>query len=40
MVEKKKVWVINVVIPGDSGIEDKELEKMTKYQDMKVEVER
>ena len=40
MVEKKQVWLIDVAIPGDSRINQKEVEKITKYQDLKVEVER
>ena len=40
VVEKKQVWLIDVAIPGDSRIEQKEVEKITKYQDLKVEVER
>ena len=40
VVEKKQVWLINVAIPGDSRIQQKEVEKITKYQDLKIEVER
>ena len=40
VVEKKQVWLIDVAIPGDSRINQKEVEKITKYQDLKVEVER
>ena len=40
MVEKKQVCLIDVAIPGDSRINQKEVEKITKYQDLKVEVER
>ena len=40
VVEKKQVWLIDVSIPGDSKINQKEVEKITKYQDLKVEVER
>ena len=40
VVEKKQVWLIDVAIPGDSRIQQKELEKITKYQDLRVEVER
>ena len=39
MVEKKQEWLIDVAIPGDSRIAQKN-EKITKYQNMKVEVER
>ena len=39
MVEKKQVWIIDVAIPGDSRIEEKELEKISKYQDLKIEIE-
>ena len=40
VVEKKQVWLIDVTIPGDSRIDQKEVEKITKYPDLKVEVER
>ena len=40
LVEKKQVWLIDLAIPGDSRIDQKEVEKITKYQDLKVEVER
>ena len=33
VVEKKRVWIIDVAIPGDGRIEEKELEKISKYQD-------
>ena len=39
VVEKKQVWLIDVPIPGDSRINQKEVEKITNYQDLKVEVE-
>ena len=35
VVEKKQVWIIDVTIPGDGRIEEKELEKISKYQDLK-----
>ena len=38
--EKKQVWLIDVAIPGNMRINHKEVEKITKYQDLKVEVER
>ena len=40
VVEKKQVWLIDVAIPGNNRINQKEVEKITKYQDLKVEVER
>ena len=40
VVEKKQVWLIDVAIPGDTRINQKEVEKITKYQDLIVEVER
>ena len=40
VVEKKQVWIIDVAIPGDGRIEEKELEKISKYQDLKIEIER
>ena len=36
MVEKTRVWII----PGNGRIEEKELEKISKYQDLKIEIER
>ena len=33
VVEKEQVWLIDVPIPGDSRINQKEVEKITKYQD-------
>ena len=40
MVEKKQVCLIDVATPGESRIDQKEVEKITKYQDLKIEVER
>ena len=40
VVEKKQMWLIEVAISGDCRINQKEVEKITKYQDLKVEVER
>ena len=40
MVEKKQVWIIDVAITGDGRMEEKELEKISKYQDRKIEIER
>ena len=40
VVEKKQVWTTDVTIPGDSRIKEKELEKISKYQDLKIEIER
>ena len=40
VVEKKQVWIIDVAIPGDGRIEERELEKISKYQDLKTEIER
>ena len=40
VVEKKQVWIIDVAIPGDDRIEEKELENISKYQDLKIEIER
>ena len=34
-----QVTKIDVVIPGDGRIEEKELEKISKYQDLKIEIE-
>ena len=40
IVEKKRVWIIDVAIPGDGRREEKEMEKICKYQDLKIEIER
>ena len=32
-VVKKQVWITDVAIPGDGRIEEKELEKVSQYQD-------
>ena len=40
VVEKKQVWIIDMAIPEDGRIEEKELEKISKYQDLKIEIER
>ena len=39
VVEKKRVWIIDVAIPGESRMEEKEQEKISKYQDLKTEIE-
>ena len=39
VVEKTQVWLIDVAIPGDSRIENKQVEKISKYQDLRIEVE-
>jgi len=40
VVEPKHVWLIDVAIPGDSRTEQKEQEKLSRYQDLKIEVVR
>ncbi|XP_023238417.1 uncharacterized protein LOC111637209 [Centruroides sculpturatus] len=40
IVEKKKVWIIDVAIPGDSRIDEKQQEKLSRYQDLKIELQR
>ena len=40
VVEKKQVWLIDATIPEDSRIDQKEVEKISKYQDLQIEVER
>ncbi|XP_062819964.1 uncharacterized protein LOC134294068 [Anolis carolinensis] len=40
VVEKKKVWIIDVAIPGDSRIDEKQQEKLSRYQDLKIELQR
>ena len=39
VVEKKQVWIIDMAIPGDGRTEEKELEKIRKYQVLKIEIE-
>ena len=39
-LKKKQVWLVDVAISGDSRIQQKEVEKITKYQDLKIEIER
>ena len=39
MVEKRQVLLVDVAVPGDSKLEQKEYEKITKYQDLKMEAE-
>ena len=40
VVDKKQVHIIDVAIPGDSRIDQKEIEKITKYKDLQIEIER
>ena len=40
VVEEKMIKLIDVAIPGDSRIEEKEIEKIEKYQDLRIEVQR
>ena len=40
MFEKKQASLIDVAIPEDSRIDQEEFEKITKYQDLKVKVEK
>ena len=40
VVEKAQTYIIDVAIPGDARIDQKEQEKIQRYQDLKVEVER
>ena len=40
VVEKKQVWLFDVAIPGGNKIQQKEVEKIMKYQDLMIEVER
>ena len=39
MVEKKRVLII-LAIPGDGRTEEKKLEKISKYQNLKIEIKR
>lgn len=42
VLEKKerKVTIIDIAVPSDTNIKSKELEKITKYQDLRLEVQR
>ncbi|KAJ7317896.1 hypothetical protein JRQ81_004058, partial [Phrynocephalus forsythii] len=40
IVENKKVWIIDVAIPGDSRVTKKQLEKITQYRNLKIERQR
>ena len=40
VMEKAQTYLIDVAIPGDGRIDQKEQEKIQKYQDLKVEVEK
>ena len=40
VVEKKQMWLIDVAIPGASRVDQNEVEKIIKYQDLKIEVKR
>ena len=36
LIEQRNVWIIDIAIPGDSRVENKELEKLTKYRDLAI----
>ena len=38
--EMDHTWIINIAVPGDSRIEEKEREKVEKYQDLAREIRR
>ena len=38
--EERKLTIIDVAVPSDANIKDKETEKITKYQDLKIELQR
>ena len=38
--EKKECIIIDLAVPGDQNIAAKEQEKITKYQDLRIEVEK
>ena len=40
MVEKMQAWLLDVAIPGDDRRDVKEMKMISKYQDLRVEVER
>ena len=36
LIEGINVWIIDIAIPGDAKVENKELEKQTKYRDLAI----
>ena len=36
VIERRNVWIIDIAIPGDANVENKELEKLTKYNDLAI----
>lgn len=38
--KNKKVWIVDIAMPGSSRIEDKTLEKITNCRDLQIEMER
>src|ERR1044071_6030581 len=40
VIEIKQIWLIDVAIPGDSRVVQKEAEKLSKYDDLRIEVHR
>ena len=38
--ESREAWLIDVAVPGDARVAQKELEKKTKYQDLAIELQR
>ena len=39
VIERRKVWIIDIIL-GDTKVENKELEKLTKYRDLPNETSR
>ena len=39
-IEHRNVWIIDIAIPGDARVQNKELEKLTKYRDLEIETSR
>lgn len=39
VIEKKNIWFIDVAIPGEARIEEKQLEKIMKHKDLQIKVE-
>ena len=37
VIEQRNVWFIDIAIPGHARVENKELEKLTKYRDLAIE---
>ena len=38
VIEQRNVWIIELTIPGDARVENKELKTLTKYRDLAIEI--